>query len=73
MLSQERRHTYDRTLLSKMYLFVQADASQLPLRPETLLADCQVDFLVAEIDGVDSENQTIRSKTAFLLCATIRN
>ena len=59
MISREQRHPYDRTLLSKMYLSGQADASQLPLRPEKLLAECEVDFLVAEIDCIDSENQTI--------------
>jgi NADPH-dependent 2,4-dienoyl-CoA reductase/sulfur reductase-like enzyme/nitrite reductase/ring-hydroxylating ferredoxin subunit len=65
MISREQRQPYDRTLLSKMYLSGQADASQLPLRPERLLADCEVDFLVAEIDGVDPENQTIRFKNGL--------
>ena len=59
MINREQRPPYDRTLLSKMYLSGQADASQLPLRPEKLLAECEVDFLVAEIDCIDSENQTI--------------
>jgi apoptosis-inducing factor 3 len=59
MISREKRHPYDRTLLSKMYLSGQADAGQLPLRPETLLSDCNVDFIVTEIDFVDSEKHTI--------------
>jgi NADPH-dependent 2,4-dienoyl-CoA reductase/sulfur reductase-like enzyme/nitrite reductase/ring-hydroxylating ferredoxin subunit len=62
MISQEHRTPYDRTLLSKMYLSGQADAKQLPLRPENLLRDCAVDFLVAEIDQVDPESRTIRFK-----------
>src|SRR6202035_5109596 len=62
MVSQENRAPYDRTLLSKMYLSGQADAKQLPLRPENLLNDCAVDFLVAEIDQVDPESRTIRFK-----------
>src|ERR1700722_6287185 len=62
MISQEHRTPYDRTLLSKMYLSGQADAKQLPLRPENLLRDCAVDFLVAEIDHVDPESRTIRFK-----------
>jgi len=62
MISQEPRPPYDRTLLSKMYLSGQADAKQLPLRPENLLRDCAVDFLVAEIDQVDPESRTIRFK-----------
>jgi NADPH-dependent 2,4-dienoyl-CoA reductase/sulfur reductase-like enzyme/nitrite reductase/ring-hydroxylating ferredoxin subunit len=65
MVSQEQRPPYDRTLLSKMYLSGQADSSQLPLRPETLLADCQVDFMVAEIDCVDAEKRTIRFKNGI--------
>src|SRR3984957_6796931 len=62
MISQEQRTPYDRTLLSKMYLSGQADAKQLPLRPENLLSDCAVDFLVAEIDQVDPESRTVRFK-----------
>jgi NADPH-dependent 2,4-dienoyl-CoA reductase/sulfur reductase-like enzyme/nitrite reductase/ring-hydroxylating ferredoxin subunit len=62
MISQEHRTPYDRTLLSKMYLSGQADAKQLPLRPENLLSDCTVDFLVAEVDEVDPESRTIRFK-----------
>jgi NADPH-dependent 2,4-dienoyl-CoA reductase/sulfur reductase-like enzyme/nitrite reductase/ring-hydroxylating ferredoxin subunit len=62
MISREHRNPYDRTLLSKMYLSGQADAKQLPLRPENLLRDCTVDFLVAEIDQVDPESRTIRFK-----------
>ena len=62
MISQEHRTPYDRTLLSKMYLAGQADAKQLPLRPENLLSDCAVEFLVAEIDQVDPESRTIRFK-----------
>ncbi len=62
MISQEHRTPYDRTLLSKMYLSGQADAKQLPLRPENLLSDCAVDFLVAEIDQVDPESRIIRFK-----------
>ncbi len=62
MISQEDRTPYDRTLLSKMYLSGQADAKQLPLRPENLLSDCAVDFLVAEINQVDPETRTIRFK-----------
>jgi apoptosis-inducing factor 3 len=62
MISQEHRTPYDRTLLSKMYLSGQADAKQLPLRPENLLNDCAVDFLVAEIDQVDPESRSIRFK-----------
>jgi NADPH-dependent 2,4-dienoyl-CoA reductase/sulfur reductase-like enzyme/nitrite reductase/ring-hydroxylating ferredoxin subunit len=62
MISQERRTPYDRTLLSKMYLSGQADAKQLPLRPENLLRDYAVDFVVAEIDEVDPEGRTIRFK-----------
>lgn len=65
MISREQRPLYDRTLLSKMYLSGQADASQLPLRPEKLLAECEVDFLVAEIDCIDSENQTISFKNGI--------
>jgi NADPH-dependent 2,4-dienoyl-CoA reductase/sulfur reductase-like enzyme/nitrite reductase/ring-hydroxylating ferredoxin subunit len=65
MISREQRLPYDRTLLSKMYLSGQADSSQLPLRPETLLADCQVDFMVAEIDCVDAEKQTISFKNGI--------
>jgi apoptosis-inducing factor 3 len=64
MISQEHRTPYDRTLLSKMYLSGQADAKQLPLRPENLLTDCAVDFLVAEIDRVDPESRTIEFKDA---------
>jgi NADPH-dependent 2,4-dienoyl-CoA reductase/sulfur reductase-like enzyme/nitrite reductase/ring-hydroxylating ferredoxin subunit len=60
MISREHRLPYDRTLLSKMYLSGQADAKQLPLRPEGLLSDCGVEFLVAEIDQVDPESRTIR-------------
>lgn len=62
MISREPRPPYDRTLLSKMYLSGQAQSSQLPLHPETLLADGQVDFMVAEIECVDPEKQTIRFK-----------
>jgi apoptosis-inducing factor 3 len=62
MISQEDRTPYDRTLLSKMYLSGQAGAEQLPLRPENLLRDCAVDFLVAEVDQVDPESRTIRFK-----------
>ena len=62
MISQEHRTPYDRTLLSKMYLSGQADVKQLPLRPENLLSDCAVDFLVAEIDQVDPESRNIRFK-----------
>jgi apoptosis-inducing factor 3 len=62
MISREQRLPYERTLLSNMYLSGQADSSQLPLRPETLLADCQVDFMVAAIDCVDAEKRTIRFK-----------
>jgi apoptosis-inducing factor 3 len=62
MISQEHRSPYDRTLLSKMYLSGQADAKQLPLRPQNLLSDCAVDFLVAQIDQVDLESRTIRFK-----------
>jgi NADPH-dependent 2,4-dienoyl-CoA reductase/sulfur reductase-like enzyme len=62
MITQEHRTPYDRTLLSKMYLSGQADAKQLPLRPENLLRDCAVNFLVAEIDHVDPESRTIRFK-----------
>jgi apoptosis-inducing factor 3 len=62
MISQEDRAPYDRTLLSKMYLSGKADAKQLPLRPENLLSDCAVDFLVAEVDQVDPESRTIRFK-----------
>jgi NADPH-dependent 2,4-dienoyl-CoA reductase/sulfur reductase-like enzyme/nitrite reductase/ring-hydroxylating ferredoxin subunit len=60
MVSQEKRTPYDRTLLSKMYLSGQADLKQLPLRPENLLSDCAVDFMVAEIEDVDPESRTIR-------------
>jgi NADPH-dependent 2,4-dienoyl-CoA reductase/sulfur reductase-like enzyme/nitrite reductase/ring-hydroxylating ferredoxin subunit len=62
MISREHRNPYDRTLLSKMYLSGQAEVKQLPLRPENLLRDCAVDFLVAEIDQVDPESRTIRFK-----------
>jgi apoptosis-inducing factor 3 len=62
MISREHRSPYDRTLLSKMYLSGQADAKQLPLRPENLLSDCAVEFLVVEIDQVDAESRTIRFK-----------
>ena len=62
MVSREKRTPYDRTLLSKMYLSGQADPKQLPLRPENLLSDCEVDFMVAEIDEVDPESRTIRFK-----------
>lgn len=62
MVSQEQRTPYDRTLLSKMYLSGHADAKQLPLHPETLLSDCQVEFLVGEIECVDPENRTISFK-----------
>jgi nitrite reductase/ring-hydroxylating ferredoxin subunit len=62
MVSQEMRAPYDRTLLSKMYLSGHADSKQLPLCPETLLMDCQVEFLVAEIESVDPEKFTIRFK-----------
>jgi apoptosis-inducing factor 3 len=62
MISQEKRTPYDRTLLSKMYLSGQADPKQLPLRPENLLNDCAVDFMVAEIEDVDPESCTIRFK-----------
>ncbi len=65
MISREQRLPYDRTLLSKMYLSGEADSSQLPLRPETLLADCQVDFIVAEIDCVDAEKHTISFKNGI--------
>jgi NADPH-dependent 2,4-dienoyl-CoA reductase/sulfur reductase-like enzyme/nitrite reductase/ring-hydroxylating ferredoxin subunit len=65
MISQEQRTPYDRTLLSKMYLSGQADPKQLPLRPETLLTDCQVEFLLGEIDGVDPEKRTISFKDAI--------
>lgn len=62
MISREDQTPYDRTLLSKMYLSGQADAKQLPLRPENLLSDCAVDFLLAEIDQVDLESRIIRFK-----------
>jgi NADPH-dependent 2,4-dienoyl-CoA reductase/sulfur reductase-like enzyme/nitrite reductase/ring-hydroxylating ferredoxin subunit len=62
MISQEDRTPYDRTLLSKMYLSGQADSKQLPLRPEHLLSDCVVDFLVGEIEQVNPESRTIRFK-----------
>lgn len=62
MISQEHRSPYDRTLLSKMYLAGQADSTELPLRPETLLADCRVEFVAAEIDCVDAKEQTISFK-----------
>ncbi|HEX6567281.1 MAG TPA: FAD-dependent oxidoreductase [Chthoniobacterales bacterium] len=62
MISREQRHPYDRTLLSKMYLSGDADSKQLPLRPETLLGDCQVDFMEAEIDFVDPQKHTISFK-----------
>lgn len=62
MISREERGPYDRTLLSKMYLSGQADSKMLPLQPETLLSDCQVEFLQAEIDDVDSEQHTIHFK-----------
>ncbi|HXM05374.1 MAG TPA: FAD-dependent oxidoreductase [Chthoniobacterales bacterium] len=65
MISREQRLPYDRTLLSKMYLSGHADSSQLPLRPETLLADCQVDFMMAEIDCVDAEKHTISFKNGI--------
>ncbi len=65
MISQEQRTPYDRTLLSKMYLSGQADSKQLPLRPETLLTDCQVEFLVGEIDGVHPEKHAISFKDAI--------
>jgi apoptosis-inducing factor 3 len=66
MISRERRPPYDRTLLSKMYLSGQAGAEQLPLRPENLLSDCGVEFLVAEIEQVDPESRTIRFKEESL-------
>ncbi len=59
MVSQESRAPYDRTLLSKMYLSGQADAKQLPLRPESLLKDCQVEFIVGKIGSVVSESREI--------------
>jgi apoptosis-inducing factor 3 len=62
MISREKRPPYDRTLLSKMYLSGQVDSSQLPLQPESLLSDCEVEFMVAEIDCVDSTKQTIGFK-----------
>jgi apoptosis-inducing factor 3 len=65
MISQEQRSPYDRTLLSKMYLSGQADSTQLPLRPETLLTDCQVEFVTAEIDCVDAKEQTISFKNGL--------
>src|SRR5262249_52112415 len=62
MISREQRPPYDRTLLSKMYLSGQVDSSQLPLQPESLLSDCEVEFMVAEIDSVDSAKHTISFK-----------
>ena len=62
MISQEQRHPYDRTLLSKMYLSGKADSSQLPLSPKTLLADCEVEFLVGDVDRIDSEKRAIHFK-----------
>jgi NADPH-dependent 2,4-dienoyl-CoA reductase/sulfur reductase-like enzyme/nitrite reductase/ring-hydroxylating ferredoxin subunit len=59
MVSQEKRTPYDRTLLSKMYLSGDAEAKQLPLRPESLLSDCRVEFLVAKIDGLDPQRRII--------------
>jgi apoptosis-inducing factor 3 len=65
MISREQRRPYDRTLLSKTYLSGQADPKMLPLQPETLLTDCQVEFMVAEIDDVDSDEHTIRFRDGF--------
>jgi apoptosis-inducing factor 3 len=65
MISREDRRPYDRTLLSKMYLAGQVDSSQLPLRPETLLADGQVEFIVAQIDCVDSAKHTVSFKNGI--------
>jgi apoptosis-inducing factor 3 len=45
-----------------MYLSGQVDSSQLPLQPESLLSDCEVEFMVAEIDRVDSAKHTITFK-----------
>ena len=65
MISREQRTPYDRTLLSKMYLSGQADSSQLPLRPERLLADLQVEFKVGDVDCVDSAKHTISFKNGI--------
>jgi len=65
MISREQRSPYDRTLLSKMYLSGQIDSSQLPLQPKSLLSDCQVEFIVAEIHCVDSAKHTIGFKNGF--------
>src|SRR6201987_1387689 len=48
-----------------MYLSGQADSKMLPLQPDTLLTDCQVEFMVAEIDYVDSDAHTIRFRDGF--------
>jgi apoptosis-inducing factor 3 len=65
MISREQSPPYDRTLLSKMYLSGQADSGQLPLRPETLLADLQVEFKVGDVDCVDSAKHTISFKNGI--------
>lgn len=65
MVSQEQRAPYDRTLLSKMYLSGQADSKQLPLHPDTLLKDCRVELVMAEIDCVHSKNRSIGFKNGL--------
>jgi apoptosis-inducing factor 3 len=65
MISREQTPPYDRTLLSKMYLCGEVDSKQLPLQPESLLSDCEVEFIVAEIDSVDSAKHTIRFKNGL--------
>jgi apoptosis-inducing factor 3 len=62
MISREQSPPYDRTLLSKMYLSGQVDASQLPLQPDSLLSDCEVEFVVATVKHIDSAKRTIRFK-----------
>ena len=65
MVSQEQWAPYDRTLLSKMYLSGQADSKQLPLHPDTLLKDCRVELVMAEIDCVHSKKRSISFKNGL--------
>jgi apoptosis-inducing factor 3 len=62
MISEEQRNPYDRTQLSKMYLSGNAGPKDLPLHPETMLRDCRVEFLVAEVDRLDARNRLISFK-----------
>jgi apoptosis-inducing factor 3 len=65
LINREQRFPYDRTLLSKMYLSGQTDSSQLPLWPKTLLSDCEVEFVMGDVDRIDPEMRTIRFKNGL--------